>query len=1024
MSGNPLTIRTTVRTVVWRVAIAAALLRGCLVGAEQHLAAEPTAARARAGDSSDSNHWAYVAPDRPSWPIADEAAAHVAAQWARNPIDRWTHAAMIEAGFEPSPEADRAMLLRRVTFALTGLPPTADELDAFTSDAAPDAYERAVDRLLASPQHGERLANWWLDLARYADTHGYHTDAHRDLWPWRDWVVSAFNRNLPFDQFATWQLAGDLLPDAMDEQRLATGFHRNTMVNSEEGVIAEEFRMQYVADRVATTGAVFLGQTLDCARCHDHKYDPFTQRDYYRLFAYFNQLDENGVDGRHGNAEPTMPAPTRFEREELAEIRDRLAALEQQMAERAVAATADQAAWEREQASAATALPMPSDTALHLTFDDELAMTKPRVKLIGSAIYLPGKFNAALLFGGQTHVEVRGDDAAAGSSSFALSVWCFPTTADTLTIVDSASSDLPHWTFDLFDRRPRFTLVDGERRVRFVAETPLALRRWQHLALNVDGVEPVVTTEPDNSMELAANVDCYVDGKASKLVRTQTQSEPSANDPPSTEAPDAEAPQLVVGRGWTGDPFRGFLDDLRLYSRQLTKTEVAVLSGGNPIQTVLAIPVADRSAAELETLRAYYLEQIDPRYRELTGSLRSEQRRLEQLRRRIGTTMIMRDRAQPRPTFILERGDYRWPGEQVEPGLPAWLGPRLDAAPPNRLALARWITDRRHPLTARVIVNQLWQLHFSRGLVATPEDFGTRGQPPTHPELLDWLAVEFMDSGWDVRHLIRLIVTSATYRQTSAATPEQRAADPENRWLARGPRFRLPAEMIRDAALATSGLLDRRMGGRGVNPYQPAGLWEAVSYNPEKFTAQVYQPSRGGDLYRRSLYTFWKRASPPPAMTAFDAGDRTVCALRRERTNSPQQSLVLMNDPTLAEAARTLAGRALQAEPLNVHERLVRVFRTVVSREPTSTELDQLHSLYEQQRTHYQNNPEAARELLSAGETPSPPMKDSAAKAPAANITSANIDAADNNARDPAALASTTIVVSTLFLLNETITSP
>ncbi|MCA9220011.1 MAG: DUF1553 domain-containing protein, partial [Planctomycetales bacterium] len=634
----------------------------------------------------------------------------------------------------------------------------------------------------------------------------------------------------------------------------------------------------------------------------------------------------------------------------------------------------------------------------------------------GSAIYLPGKFNAALLFGGQTHVEVRGVEAATGSPSFALAVWCFPTTADTLTIVDSAANDQPRWTLELADRQPRFTFVDGDRRLQFIAETPLTLRRWQHLALNIDAGESTV------------NARCYVDGQAVELARTQTESEPRTNDPAanepalndpptddlSTDPPtDETPPPLLVGRGSAGDPFRGFLDDLRLYSRQLTKTEIAVLSGGNPIQTVLAIPAADRNESQRQTLRTYYLEQIDPPYRELIATHRDEQRRLEQLRRRIGTTMVMRDRSQPRPTFILERGDYRWPGEQVEPGLPAWLGPRLDAAPPNRLALARWITDRRHPLTARVIVNQLWQLHFGRGLVATPEDFGTRGQPPTHPELLDWLAIEFMNSGWDVRHLIRLIVTSATYRQTSLATPEQRAADPENRWLARGPRFRLPAEMIRDAALATSSLLDRRMGGRGVNPYQPAGLWEAVSYNPEKFTAQVYQPSRGGDLYRRSLYTFWKRASPPPAMTAFDAGDRTVCALRRERTNTPQQSLVLMNDPTYIDAARALAERAHQAEPSDVRTRLARVFRAVVSREPTPPELDQLRSLYERQRTHYQDNPAAARALLSNGETPSPTAD-----------TATNITAADNTARDSAALASTTIVVSTLFLLNETITSP
>ncbi len=665
-------------------------------------------------------HWSFVAPRRPVVPAVRDSA------WPRNAIDAFVLARLEQEGMRPSPEADRVTLVRRATLDLTGLPPTPAEVDAFLADARPGAYERLVDRLLASPRFGERMALDWLDLARYADTHGFHLDSGRDMWRWRDWVIGAFNRNLPFDRFTVEQLAGDLLPGATLDQKIASGFNRNHMINFEGGAIPQEYHNAYVVDRVNTTTTVWLGVTFACAQCHDHKYDPFTQRDFYRLYAFFYNVPENGLDGSKGNAAPVVKLPT----------------LQQQQ----------------------------------------------RLDALSVAI-----------------VE-----------------------------------------------------LDARRK------------------------GPVLTKDEKEAKRLAERV------------------------------------------------------------------------------------------AELRRER-------------------------EELDRQIPTTMVMQEMATPRETFLLVRGAYDQRGEQVRPGVPAALPPLPKEALPNRLGLARWLVDPSNPLTARVAVNRIWQTFFGTGLVKTGEDFGIQGELPSHPELLDGLAVAFRESGWDVKQLVRLIVTSATYRQASAVPREVYARDPENRLLGRGGRFRLAAEFLRDQALAVSGLLNGEVGGASVSPYEPEGLWRELTErgDSKNWSAQFYVQSHGKDLYRRGMYTFWKRTSPPASLSTFDAPDRESCTVRRSRTNTPLQALVLMNDPTYVEASRKLAER-LMAEARTTDERIVLAFRLATARHPKAAEQAVLRRVFEEQLAAYRKDPQAALKLLGVGESPRDGKRDVAELAAWAVIASVvlNLDEA------------------------------
>lgn len=645
-------------------------------------------------------HWSFTVPQRPEVPKVQDAA------WGRNAVDAFILTRLEGAGLRPSPPADKTTLIRRLTMDLTGLPPTPAEVDAFLTDTSDGAYERLVDRLLANPHYGERMALDWLDAARFADTHGYHIDAGRDMTRWREWVIAAFNTNQGFDQFTIEQLAGDLLPHATPEQKLASGFNRNHMINFEGGAIPEEYHHAYLIDRVNTTGTVWLGLTIACVQCHEHKYDPIAQKEYYQLYAFFHNVPENGLDGSRGNAAPLLKLPTPAQQQRLA--------------------------------------------------------------------------------------------------------------------------------------------------------------------------------------ALAAEI---------RTVETQ-------------------------------------------------------LTGPSP----------DRNAAQAKL-----------------AALKKER---DELEKQVPTSMVMEEMSKSRETFVHIRGQYDKLGEKVTAAVPAFLPPLPPGAPANRLGLAQWLVHPTHPLTARVIVNRYWQMFFGTGLVKTVEDFGSQGERPSHPELLDWLAAEFQTprpsplattvQAWNVQALVKLLVTSATYRQSSAVTPALRAKDPENRLLARGPRFRLPAEFIRDQALAISGLLNTDIGGHSVSPYQPPGIWEELASRADgkNWTAQEYVQSHGRDLYRRTMYTFWKRTAPPPTLVTFDAPDRETCVVRRARTNTPLQALVLLNDPTYVEAARKLAERMLTEGGQTVAERIVFAFRLATARRPTDAECAALVRVLDRELTTYRQDTAAAAKLLNVGEAP------------------------------------------------------
>jgi len=929
-------------------------------------------------------HWAFVAPVRPELPAVRNR------NWVRNPIDQFILARLEREGLKPSREADKATLLRRVTYDLTGLPPTPDEIDAFLEDRAPDAYERRVDELLQTPHYGERMAMPWLDAARYADTHGYHIDSHRDMWPWRDWVIGAFNRNLPFDQFVIEQLAGDLLPGATLDQKIASGFNRNHMINFEGGAIAEEYQVEYVVDRVETTATAFMGLTMGCARCHSHKFDPISHKEFYAFYAFFNNVPEVGLDGRTGNAVPFLPVPSPDQKARLAEIDAAIQPRELALADEVVGPL--QRAWEASVAERASAIDA-DGIAAHYELDGSFSDLSGRYQhgrtVAGEPTFDPGQIGRAASFDGDAAVsfgEVGGFDVG---EAFSMAVWLKGRGNQPMTVFrkmegdqerrgyewrleDIALAGIQRWSTKL-----AITLSAGapEHAIRIRTRARLRHNDWYHVALTYDG-----------------------SGKASGL-RLFLDGEPVAVDVERDALQGSIRPNAPLQVGsLPAQPFRGQIDDLRLYTRALTPDQVDHLANHYRANVLLAGLTGRRSPEEIAHARDYFLTHAAPDalrtlYRELQA-LRQDRLALE---KQIPTVMVMGELEKPRETFVLGSGDYRNKGEKVQPGVPAVL-PRLPAdAPPTRLTLAQWMVDPQHPLTARVAVNRFWQIYFGHGIVKTQEDFGVQAEAPVHPALLDWLATEFVRTGWDVRAVQRLIVTSATYRQASKVTPALHERDPENRLLARGPRLRLPAEMIRDTALAASGLLNPAIGGPSVLPYQPPGLWEELAFG-DGFSAQAYEQSRGEDLYRRGMYTFWKRTVPPASMATFDAPDREKCTSRRAQTNTPLQALVLMNDPAYVEAARALAERTLLEGGQNDRTRVTYAFRLATARKPSGKEMDVLRGLLRQRREGFSGSRKAALALLGVGESPR------------------------DRALDPAELAAWTTVASVILNLDETIT--
>jgi hypothetical protein len=924
-------------------------------------------------------HWSF----RP--PVAAPLPAVKDSGWPRNPIDRFILARLDAEDLSPAPQAARERLIRRLTFDVTGLPPTLDEIDAFLADLAPDAYSRLVDRLLASPRFGERMAVEWLDLARYADTFGYQADVYRATWPWRDWVVQAYNSNLAYDRFITWQLAGDLVPAPSRAQIMATAFNRHHRQTNEGGSIEEEFRVEYVADRTDTFGTAFLGLTLGCARCHSHKYDPISHKEYYQLFSFFDNIDESGLYSHFTQAVPTpaLPLTSATTDQAIAAIEAKIKTAEAALGSLAGERMPAFESWLREpnrsrqpvvtgligdfplDAIAAGKVVNRANPGKPGQTSDEPELVEGR---IGRSLRLSGENNVTFPLGNFDRFE-----------PFSLALWIkTPDFKDRAVIAHRSMS----WT-DAGSRGYQVLIEDGKPSAGLIhfwpgnaigirARAPLPIGRWVHLAVTWDG------------SSRAAGLALYVDGHRAdcEVVRDHLTKNITGggND------------QITVGQRFRDRGFKnGLVDEIKVFDRALTPLEVAQVADQTSLSQALAVEPAKLSESSRRDLLAYYLSSVDVEFKQRAAQLKELRRQRSALVDPIPELMVMKENAVRRPTYLLKRGAYDNPGERVAPDTPAALPPLARTWPRNRLGLAQWLTDPKHPLTARVAVNRWWQSFFGRGIVATPEDFGSQGQLPSHPELLDWLARTLIDSGWDVKHLVRTIVTSATYCQGTGNLPGALEKDPENILLARAPRYRLPAEMIRDLTLASGRILVGTMGGPPVKPYQPGGLWEEKS-------GLAYKRDVGPGSHRRSLYTYWKRTSPPPAMLTFDATTREFCAVKRQPTATPLQALVLLNDPQFVEAARALAQRAFREGGESLSDRITFVVRTLIGRRPRPREVAILEALYREQFDEFRSGRSDPIKLLQVGDLPRDP------------------------ALDPADCAAMTVLAQALLNYDETIT--
>lgn len=964
------------------------------------------------------NHWAFIPPEKPDLPAVKQAG------WALNDIDRFILARIEKAGLHPAPDADRPALLRRVTFDLIGLPPTPEEIDAFVADPSPNAYEKVVDRLLASKHFGERMTVNWLDLARYADTAGYHFDGIRFMWLWRDWVINAFNANMPFDVFTVEQLAGDLLPGATREERLATGFVRNNMTNDEGGADPDEYLSKYVSDRVETMGSVWMGMTVGCAECHDHKFDPLKTKEFYELYAFFHNVPEKGLDRiRTDNPPPRMPVPTVEQALQFVEADFTLRDDEKTLQDRINELGEAQEKWERETVAGPPARPDDSGLIARLTFDDTFAIdskaSSNTVKAATSAndqsndvttagatfvrddkpVFTDGRLGRALKFDGKMHLDLGSLVTFDRTNAFSYGAWVKIESSG--AILSKMEKGPEYRGFDLYVNDGRFEV----HLVHAFPDNAIKVKTkdrfnggWRHVLVTYDGSSK------------AAGVKIYVDGKQREV---EAEKDQLRDDLANAE------PVRIGSRNGEGQ-FKGELDDVSFYDRALS-AEDARLIAFEGMMPILKKSRGHRSDEERSDLARFYKENYAIDYLRAESALAKARQVKDDLIAAIPTAMIMEEMDPPRETYRLIRGDFRHKGERVYPTTPAFLPPlrkacvsndgghlkiaRTGTAPgkdwrPNRLDLATWLMSPENPLTARVTVNRFWAMFFGTGLVKTINDFGSQGEWPSHPELLDWLAVRFRDGDpdaenlvqpWDIKALVRLMVTSRTYRQSAIPTPEKVEKDPYNRLLARAPRLPLDAEFVRDNALAVSGLLNDKIGGPSVKPYQPPGIWDG--------TDSVYVQDHGPALYRRGMYVYWRRSAHYPSFATFDAPSREVCTFFRQRTQTPLQSLVLMNDPVYVECARALAERVMKEEPDDLDRRLLRAFRLTLGRVPAPDEIATLKRTYEQQLDEFQAKPKDAAELLKVGESKIP------------------------ESLDQVKLAAMTAVANVLLNLNETITN-
>ncbi len=907
-------------------------------------------------------HWAFIKPERPKVPEVRGQKSEV-----RNQIDAFVLAKLSEKGLKPNMEADRRALARRVSLDLTGLPPKPEELAAFLNDKSPDAYGKLVKRLIASPRYGEHRGRYWLDAARYADTHGLHFDNYREMWPYRDWVIKAFNRNMPFDRFTLVQLAGDLIDNPDRDDLVATGFERCNMTTNEGGTIDDENLANYANDRVTTLSWVYLGLTMNCAACHDHKFDPILQKDFYSMAAFFRNTTQPPKDGNSKDSTPSVLVPqTTEDAQRWDALPKEIASAKSAIEERRKEAKPEFTAWAKTAKSDEFAKDIPSAKLLvHLPLNEgksnEVAgIVKGPTNLTATGNLkwkAGGRFGSAPTLAPGTNFNLGDVADFERTNGFSYGCWVNipkPKEFGTLIARMDQTNDYRGWDLAQTGKKIAVHIVSkwpGDALKVSTKEEVLKPGTWQHVFVTYDGSSK------------AKGVKLFIDGVAAAT---------TADNDSLTNTIRTPKPLRVGQRSQNQFLDNGLVQDVRIYERRLSSVEVGALAKLAPLQHVLTLPEAKRSKEQTTALLDHWLETRDEpfaaRTKKLTG-LTAEQ---NTIKARNPVTHIQQEKTNAMPmAYVLFRGEYDKQKDKVTAETPGVLHRLPAGAPTNRLGLAQWINAPENPLTARVTVNRFWQEIFGVGLVKSAEDFGITGESPSHPELLDWLAVEFQKSGWDVKHLIELIVTSSTYRQDAEVTKEKLEKDPANRLLSRGPRFRMDAEMVRDYALATSGLLVEKIGGAPVKPYQPDGIWEAVAM-PESNTKK-YKRDTGEALYRRSLYTFWKRAAPPATMDIFNAPSRETCAVRRERTNTPLQALATLNDPQFVEAARHLAQEAL-VNARKDEEALQWMAERVLSRPLNSKELNIVNGTLKDASSYFASDPEAAKQFLTVGES-KPPEK-------------------------------------------------
>ena len=898
-------------------------------------------------------HWSFIKPLKAKPPTVKQK------EWPRNPIDIFVLKKLEEAGLQPSPEAERATLIRRISLDLTGLPPTLSDLDRFLNLKDENWYEQMVDHYLSRPAYGERMSLAWMDAARYGDTSVFHADGPRDMWPWRDWVINAYNENMPFDQFTIEQIAGDLIPNATPWQKVASGFNRNHATTDEGGAIAEEWRIDYVVDRVKTTSNVWLGISMECGQCHEHKFDPISQKEYYGFFAFFNNTTDPGMQTRRGNQSPVVNVPDKDRDAEIADREEELAALKKSLEQHQKDHEADFQKWLKEASAKARSgekTQPPSDLLASFNLDENKGNkpadsidTKRKAVVRGKPIWTAGKFGSGFQLDGKNFIEVPNLGDFERTDSFSYGCWVKPKgnpNGAALAKMNGGNS-FRGWDLLVSNGSVSVHLINtwSSNAIKVTTKKKIPADKWTHLFATYDGSSK------------AAGVKIYINGK----------SEPWNIEADALKGTMKTKVPLKIGRRNNSSQFRGIVDDVKFYNRALSDSEVAALAGNDPITPLLALDEKKRTPAQTKTLSSHYWNTIDQSYGKLTKEQAKLSSTIEGLKKKTITSMIMQDQPKMRNTYVLMRGHYASPDkkEVISPDVPKIFPPLDEKAPRNRLGLAEWLVSDDHPLTSRVTVNRYWTMIFGHGLVATPMDFGSQGAWPTHPELLDWLAVDFRENGWNVKRMLKQILMSSTYRQSSRMTAELAEKDPQNLLLGRGPRFRLQGEIIRDSALAMSGLLVDQVGGPGVKPYQPPGLWNEVA-----LTGNVrFVQDKGEKLYRKSMYIYWKRSAPHPGMRILDAPTREKCVVQRPRTNTPLQALYLMNDVQYIEAARHLAERMMKEGGKTAAERIQFGYRLMTSHAPSERSLKTLLKLYETELAHYKQNSEAATELLSQGES-------------------------------------------------------